>query len=82
MKTQICQSCGMPITSDEQLGTNKDGSINNDYCNRYDIDVAQEHLTHILKNYKKLHKDFKYILITEKHKDGAFHFHGLMKRFG
>lgn len=56
-------------------------TINKDYCNRYDIDVAQEHLTHILKNYKKLHKDFKYILITEKHKDGAFHFHGLMKRF-
>ena len=22
----------MPITSDEQLGTNKDGSINEDYC--------------------------------------------------
>lgn len=32
MDEKICQSCGMPITSDEQLGTNKDGSINNDYC--------------------------------------------------
>ena len=32
MDKKICQSCGMPITSDEQLGTNKDGSINNDYC--------------------------------------------------
>lgn len=29
---QICQSCGMPITSKEQLGTNKDGSTNQDYC--------------------------------------------------
>lgn len=56
-------------------------TINKEYCDRYNIDVAQEHLTHTLKNYKKLHKDFKYILITEKHKDGAFHFHGLMKRF-
>ena len=28
---KICQSCGMPLTK-EQLGTNKDGSINNDYC--------------------------------------------------
>ena len=32
MEGKICQSCGMPITSNEQLGTNKDGSINNDYC--------------------------------------------------
>lgn len=32
MKSKICQSCGMPITSNEQLGLNKDGSINSDYC--------------------------------------------------
>lgn len=55
-------------------------TVNKEMCDRYDVDVCQEHLKHILKNYKKLNKDFKYILITEKHKDGAFHFHGLMKR--
>ena len=32
MNSKICQSCGMPIINDNQLGTNKDGSINNDYC--------------------------------------------------
>lgn len=32
MENIICQSCGMPITSDEQLGTNNDSSINRDYC--------------------------------------------------
>ena len=32
MKEKICQSCGMPITSDSQLGTNLDGSKNEDYC--------------------------------------------------
>lgn len=32
MQNKICQSCGMPITSDELLGTNEDGSINTDYC--------------------------------------------------
>lgn len=32
MENKICQSCGMPITSNEQLGINNDGSINNDYC--------------------------------------------------
>ena len=32
MNCKICQSCGMPLTSDDLLGTNKDGSINHDYC--------------------------------------------------
>ena len=32
MENKICQSCGMQIVSNEQLGTNKDGSINNEYC--------------------------------------------------
>ena len=32
MENRICQSCGMPLSSNEQLGKNKDGSINNDYC--------------------------------------------------
>ena len=29
---RVCQSCGMPMPSDELLGTNADGSHNNDYC--------------------------------------------------
>ena len=29
---RICQSCGMPIVSDEKLGTNSDNTINEDYC--------------------------------------------------
>ena len=32
METKICQSCGMPLTEEGLLGTNKDGSINPDYC--------------------------------------------------
>ncbi len=32
METKICQSCGMPINSNNQLSTNKDGTINEDYC--------------------------------------------------
>lgn len=30
--TRICQSCGMPIPTDDLLGNNKDGSKNQDYC--------------------------------------------------
>ncbi|MDR1096440.1 MAG: zinc ribbon domain-containing protein, partial [Spirochaetaceae bacterium] len=28
----FCQSCGMPLSKDEDFGTNTDGSKNNDYC--------------------------------------------------
>lgn len=28
----FCQSCGMPLAKDEDYGTNKDGSKNQDYC--------------------------------------------------
>ena len=31
-KVLVCQSCGMPIEKDEIIGTNADGSKNNDYC--------------------------------------------------
>lgn len=27
-----CQSCSMPLTKKEELGTNKDGSKNKEYC--------------------------------------------------
>jgi hypothetical protein len=30
---KFCQSCGMPLTEEGQLGTNADGSRNQDYCN-------------------------------------------------
>ncbi|WP_024993290.1 zinc ribbon domain-containing protein [Phocaeicola paurosaccharolyticus] len=32
METKFCQSCGMPLSSEEVLGTNADGSKNDDYC--------------------------------------------------
>lgn len=32
MESKICQSCGMPFESEEQFGTNQDGSANLDYC--------------------------------------------------
>jgi hypothetical protein len=28
----ICQSCGMPMKRDEDFGTNRDGSLNKEYC--------------------------------------------------
>lgn len=31
-KVVVCQSCSMPIEKEEIIGTNADGSKNNDYC--------------------------------------------------
>ena len=28
----ICQSCGMPLERNEDFGTNRDGSMNKEYC--------------------------------------------------
>jgi len=28
----ICQSCGMPLDNDNMKGTEKDGSLSDDYC--------------------------------------------------
>ena len=32
MEQNICQSCAMPLTSEDMYSTEKDGSINKDYC--------------------------------------------------
>lgn len=32
MENKFCQSCSMPIENEEVIGTNKDGSKNDDYC--------------------------------------------------
>ena len=32
MELTYCQSCGMPLTEPELLGTNKDHTKNSDYC--------------------------------------------------
>jgi hypothetical protein len=31
-KVNICQSCGMPLIKEADIGTNSDGSSSKDYC--------------------------------------------------
>lgn len=47
-------------------------------CDRYSLDEVQDNLRKCLRNIRNSSNNFKYLIITEKHKDGAFHFHGLM----
>lgn len=54
-------------------------TINSKNSDRFNLDEVQSTLKKKFEYYKRKNKEFKYIFITEKHKDGAFHFHGMMK---
>lgn len=54
-------------------------TINSQYADRFHLQECQDLFHKKIKKYRRTHKDFAYIFITEKHKDGAFHFHGLVK---
>lgn len=54
-------------------------TINANDCDRHHLQQCQDRLRKLLKKYKRKNKNFAYLFITEKHKDGAFHFHGLVK---
>ena len=60
-------------------------TINSKNADRFSLTECQELLRKKLRRIrdrkKYNHAEFGYIFITEKHKDGAFHFHGLVKGF-
>lgn len=52
----------------------------NSHNNRYSLNKVQTKLKYLIQEHiRRKNKEFAYIFITEKHKDGAFHFHGLVK---
>lgn len=53
-------------------------TVNSVKCDRYSLDEVQDNLRKCLRNIRNHSDNFNYLIITEKHKDGAFHFHGLM----
>lgn len=56
-------------------------TVDSNKADRYSLEICQKKLKNTLEKIKRKNKDFKYIFITEKHQDGAFHFHGLTKCF-
>lgn len=54
-------------------------TVNSEKCDRYVLNDVQDKLKKVLHKIKRNNKDFAFLIITEKHKDGAFHFHGLIK---
>lgn len=56
-------------------------TVDSSKCDRYSLDEVQDNLRKCLRNIRNNSNSFRYLIITEKHKDGAFHFHGLMSGF-
>lgn len=54
-------------------------TVNSKNADRFSLDECQDLLKKTIKAYKRKFNDLSYIFITEKHKNGAFHFHGLIK---
>lgn len=52
-------------------------TVNSEFCDRFSLSQTQDKIRKIMKAIKRKNPEFKYIFITEKHKNGAFHFHGL-----
>lgn len=57
-------------------------TVNSKLADRYSLSECQKNIRKIMKSIKRKNNDFIYLFITEKHKDGAFHFHGLLADVG
>ena len=55
-------------------------SFRKEICDRYSYDEISKKLRMFLKMYRrrKADENFKYLLVFDQHKDGAWHMHGLM----
>jgi len=54
-------------------------TINKNCYDRYNLKEFKKVLAQWIRDYRKKHKvDVKYLLIPEKHEDGAWHFHGFL----
>lgn len=53
-------------------------TINSDKMDRFNLNVFHLEFTKFLYEYKHRKYKVKYLIIPEKHKDGAWHFHGLL----
>lgn len=52
-------------------------TISPDICDRFDDKLVQQHVKNWLDNIRR-HSSIGYIIVPERHKNGALHFHGLI----
>ena len=85
---QFCQSCGMPLTSADDCGTNTDGSINYDYC-RYCYQggkflqecTMEEMIEHCAQFVDEVNKQQPKPMTREEYKQMMQNFFPLLKRW-
>lgn len=53
-------------------------TFSSDYVDRFNYDECSNKLRKWLNNQKRASPDLKYIVVPEQHKNGAWHFHGLI----
>lgn len=57
-------------------------TYNSKSCDRYDFAQTSKKVRQFLNNFAKYHKtdcpNFRYLIVHECHKDGAYHYHGLI----
>ncbi len=54
-------------------------TVSSENCDRFSLQDVQDKMKKIFKKIKRKYSEFKYIFITEEHKKGGFHFHGMIK---
>lgn len=54
-------------------------TVNSKNSDRFSLQDCQDKMKKICHKLKRKNNEFKFLFITERHKDGAFHFHGLVK---
>ena len=85
---QFCQSCGMPLTSKDDCGTNADGSINYDYCKYCYQDgkflqdcTMDEMIEHCAQFVDEVNKNMPQPMTQEEYKQMMRHFFPMLKRW-
>lgn len=56
------------------------GTLDGEKCDRCDLNGTFKHLSQFIRDFRKTHdgENIAYLIVPEQHKDGAWHFHGLI----
>ena len=85
---QFCQSCGMPLTREEDCGTDADGSINFDYCRycykdgRFLQDMTMEQMIeHCAQFVDEVNRNMPQPMTKEEYRQMMYSFFPMLKRW-
>lgn len=84
----FCQSCGMPLTAEEHIGKNADGSVNEEYCvycfndGQFTSDVTMdEMIEHCLEYIDEFNKDSGQNMTKDEAREQMRQFFPQLKRW-